>query len=211
MSSSVAPATLNEEQTMNSLAVSLATTPLPARANAYPMPLDTSFLETREALERTHPLQSAVAEAVESLRGRVLLVEDSDDDAMLFSRAVQKSGRDTEVYRASNVAEALALLAEITPSLITLDCNLKSENGLDLLRDIRKRNSLRAVPIVMLSGTESESDVQTAYELGANSFLRKPSTYDEYVEGVQSMLEYWLDKNCASLTPRSYVSCLWLA
>jgi two-component system, response regulator len=193
---------------MNSFAIARNGSPLALRPKIYAAPPDSNSLGFGSTPDLADPVTAAVANAFQSLRGHVLLVDDSDDDAMLFSRAVRMSGTLAEVHRASNSTEALSQLAEITPALIILDCDLQFENGLDLLRVIRSMRSLRNVPIVIFSGSDSVSDIQSAYELGANSFLRKPLYYDEYLDCVQSMLSYWLDQDCGAMTARSFVSCL---
>jgi CheY-like chemotaxis protein len=137
---------------------------------------------------------------------KLVLVEDSDDDAMLFILALRQSGRNVSAARAATAAEARQLLAGARPALIVLDCHLPGESGLDLLREIRSLQSFGRVPIVMMSGSESDSDVQAAYANGANSFLRKSPSYMEYMSCVNTLLEYWLDRNCTaglSKTPNS--------
>jgi CheY-like chemotaxis protein len=164
-------------------------------------------LEFRLVLGGPQLLQRAVAEATQVFAQHLLLVEDSDDDAELFARAVFEAGRDNEIHRVWNGGQAYALLNEFTPALIVLDCYLCEESGLEILRQMRSRDALQRVPIVMLSGTECDSDVQSAYANGANSFLRKPATYGDYVEGIRHMLEYWLDRNCTSLSAWTPASC----
>jgi two-component system response regulator len=134
-------------------------------------------------------------------RRTVVLVEDSDEDAMLFGRAIRKSGKNVVVRRASNARGARELLIGHRPALITLDCDLVGESGLDLLREIRSMESFSRVPVVMLSGSESDSDVLSAYTSGANSFLRKPVCCDEYVALVTLLVEYWLENNFVSVSP----------
>jgi CheY-like chemotaxis protein len=134
-------------------------------------------------------------------RRTVVLVEDSDEDAMLFARAIRKSGKDVIVRRAANCREARELLIGHRPALIALDCDLMGESGLDLLREIRSMESFAQVPVVMLSGTELDSDVLLAYAIGANSFLRKPVCCDKFVDLVTLLAVYWLENNFVSVLP----------
>lgn len=139
----------------------------------------------------------------------LVLVEDSDDDASLFLLALRKSGKNVRADRAANALQARQLLAGHRPALITLDCHLPGESGLDLLREIRSMESFRRIPVIMMSGTESERDVQSAYAAGANSFLRKPASCEEYLARVSLMLEYWLENNYTPLNPWMPPSCVW--
>jgi CheY-like chemotaxis protein len=140
----------------------------------------------------------------------LVLVEDSDEDALLFNHAVRKSGKNVTVSRAATGKQARQLLSEVPPALIALDCHLQGESGLQILREIRSRDSYRRVPVVMMSGTESDADIQSAYAFGANSFLRKPFLCEEYVDSVKMLLEYWLEKNCTSLLPHPLPHGVWL-
>ena len=131
---------------------------------------------------------------------RIVVVEDSDDDAELLAIGVRKSGHSVKVDRAGNVDEAYRLLRGSPPSLVLLDCHLSGESGLDILGEIRSRESYLRVPIVMLSGTESDADIESAYLLGANSFLRKSYSFEEYVGRIGLLLDYWLTQNCVNLS-----------
>jgi two-component system response regulator len=139
----------------------------------------------------------------------LVLVEDSDDDAFLFGLGVKRSGLDIETHRAKSLSEARGLLAGNRPSLVTLDCDLNGERGLDLLREIRTLESYRPVPVVMMSGSESSDDVRDAYTNGANSFLKKPFDCQRYVESVGALLEYWLEMNCPAPAAATLPSCAW--
>jgi DNA-binding response OmpR family regulator len=129
----------------------------------------------------------------------VLLVEDSDDDALIFARAVRKRSAPIVVYRATDVTGAREFLSTRRPDLIALDCHLPGIGGLEILRELRSNASLQRVPVVMMSGTNSDGDVAQAYANGANSFLMKPTGFDEYQKRVLSLLEYWLETNCTSI------------
>jgi two-component system response regulator len=134
---------------------------------------------------------------------QVFLLEDSDDDAAIFLRAVRGRSPNVVVNRATSVKQARFLLWDASPDLITLDYHLPDECGLNLLRDIRAHHRLRHVPVVILSGTENEDDVDAAYDLGANSFLKKPVSVEEYMDSVSLLASYWLDKNYRSALHRS--------
>jgi CheY-like chemotaxis protein len=184
--------------TVNEPIVRLTTTLKDIDGQRYRTATVTDRLAFRQIYKGSQPLPG---QPLPSCTHHLLLVEDSDDDALLFMRAVQRSGQGIKVHRATNVNQAREMLAEFAPALIALDCHLlRGESGLDILRELRGRKAFQTVPIVMLSGTESDLDVQAAYALGANSFVRKPNGYGEYMESVQLMLEYWLVKNCVSVS-----------
>jgi len=195
---------------VNNYSPNPATITVIGNGNRCPRLPGASSSELERTQDTSHILETAVSEAMEFFRARVLLVEDSDDEALLFWRAVLASGRDVDIHRATNILDARSFLAAFTPTLIILDCDLQSASCLDLLRDIRARKSFQSIPVVMLSSSESDTDIQPAYECGVNSFLRKPTGHDEYLECLQLLLEYWLDKNCVKFTPRWNSSCLWL-
>jgi DNA-binding response OmpR family regulator len=140
-----------------------------------------------------------VREGIGGNEKSLVLVEDSNDEARLFELAVQKSGKYVRAQRAASGSEARQLLAGQRPSLVVLDCNLPAESGLDLLKEIRSMESYHRVPIVMMSGTDSDDDVRSAYAHGANSFIPKPLSSVEYLSCINVLLEYWLEKNCTSL------------
>jgi DNA-binding response OmpR family regulator len=140
----------------------------------------------------------------------VVLVEDSDDDAMLFEMGVRDSGMCVKTHRARSVHEARELLAGNRPALVVVDFHLPGKCGLDLLRELRELESFRSVPIVMMSGTESENDMRAAFDHGANSFLRKPFDPEQYVKRVGQLVKYWLEVNCSPLVPGAMPSCVWL-
>jgi DNA-binding response OmpR family regulator len=134
-------------------------------------------------------------------RSRLVLVEDSDDDAMLVEWAVSRSGFDLELARASRGSDARELLDENATQLIVLDCGLPDMSGLELLASLRKDESFQRIPIVMMSGSEREQDIRSAYSLGANSFVKKPLDGEDYVAAVDALLCYWLGVNCSPAMP----------
>lgn len=130
---------------------------------------------------------------------RLLLVDDSDDDARLFVRAVERCDSAIKVERAACAAEARYLLSRSLPALIVLDRHLPDTGGIELLQEIRMKTALGRVPIVMMSGTEADGDVEAAYAYGINSFVRKPNSYEEYVGCVRRLVEYWCGINCTMI------------
>ncbi len=134
----------------------------------------------------------------------LLLVEDSDDDAALFARAVSQKRPEIVIERASHAEDARKVLLTRIPHLIVLDCDLPGVGGLELLRELRLDESLRRIPIVMMSGTRSDLDIELCYAFGASSFVSKPFDYREYMDLVVLVLDYWMLANRISLAAQQF-------
>lgn len=130
-----------------------------------------------------------------------MLVEDNLDDERLVVRAFRKAGIDEFVVartgeEALNVLEAQAKHAY--PSLVLLDLKLPKVNGLEVLRSMRQNEETRLVPVVVFTSSDEEGDILQCYELGANSYIRKPVDYESFMEAVQAVIAYWLGLNRAA-------------
>jgi two-component system response regulator len=127
--------------------------------------------------------------------GTILVVDDSPDDVALMLRALRKNGITNHVDIASDGEEALKYLFgdRAAPlSLVLLDINLPKVNGLDVLRQIRAHETTRRLPIVVLTTSNEERDIVETYDLGANSFVRKPVVFSDFLEAVRVLGRYWL-------------------
>lgn len=128
----------------------------------------------------------------------ILLVEDSPDDVLLTRRAFQKNHIRNAIVVATDGAEAIAhLLPEdgsegLHPALVLLDVKLPKVDGLEVLRRIRDDERTHHLPVVVLTTSNEERDILTSYRLGANSFLRKPVVFEEFVAAVNTLGVYWL-------------------
>jgi len=132
----------------------------------------------------------------------ILLVEDNPDDAALTLRAFQRSEIPNPVHVASDGLEAIDWLTERTleseprlPSLILLDLNMPRMDGFETLQRIRMNPKTRHVPVVVLTSSREDSDLTRAYALGANSYIRKPVDFREFVEVTRQLGRYWLALN----------------
>jgi CheY-like chemotaxis protein len=135
----------------------------------------------------------------------ILLVEDNPDDEALTLRAFKKSNLTNEIVVAHDGREALdylfgaGLYAErdtsVTPQLILLDLKLPKIDGLEVLRRIRGNDSTRLLPVVILTSSKEQEDLVRSYSLGANSYIRKPVDFNQFVGAVQQLGLYWLVLN----------------
>ena len=133
----------------------------------------------------------------------ILLVEDNQDDEELTLRALRKHKLANEVAVARDGVEALNYLftpvpggdARPLPQLVLLDLNLPLLSGLEVLQRIRAHERTRRLPVVILTSSAEEQDLIDGYNLGANSYIRKPVNFNEFIEGVRQLGLYWLVLN----------------
>ena len=138
-----------------------------------------------------------------STRGKfILLVEDNPDDVELTLRALAKNRIANEVVVVTDGQEALDWFfcegahtgrdPSDRPTLVLLDLKLPKVDGLEVLKHIRKDPRTRLLPVVMLTSSKEERDVIASYDLGANSYVRKPVDFSEFVEAARQLGLYWL-------------------
>jgi CheY-like chemotaxis protein len=135
----------------------------------------------------------------------ILLVEDNPDDELLAMRALRKNGIKGDVVVAHDGVEALDYLfgtgdhsdrdASFVPRLILLDLNLPRISGLEVLRRLRSDERTRLLPVVILSSSGEQQDMLDGYGLGANSYVRKPVDFEQFVKAVEQLKRYWLVLN----------------
>jgi two-component system response regulator len=133
--------------------------------------------------------------------GVILLIEDDEDDVMLTMRALEQNDIPNEVVVAADGEQALDRLfppdggEPLLPALILLDINIPKVGGLEVLRTIRADPSTRGLPVVMLTTSSEERDIIESYQLGANSYVRKPVSFSAFVEATRLLGLYWLRVN----------------
>lgn len=132
----------------------------------------------------------------------ILLVEDNPDDEALTLRAFRKNNVTNEVVVARDGAEALDYLfgtgtyanrdVTLLPQIVILDLKLPKIDGLEVLRRLRAVPQTRLLPVVILTSSNEERDRLEGYGLGANSYVRKPVDFAEFVDAVRQLGLYWL-------------------
>ena len=135
----------------------------------------------------------------------ILLVEDNPDDEALTLRALKKNNVKNEVVVARDGAEALEYLfgsgkfagrdASVIPQFVLLDLKLPKLDGLEVLRQLRADPRTKLLPVVILTTSNEERDRFAGYDLGANSYIRKPVDFDQFIEAVRQLGLYWLILN----------------
>lgn len=126
----------------------------------------------------------------------ILLVEDNPMDLDLTLRAFSKKKFSNEIQIARDGEEALAFFprweaGEATPAVILLDINLPKVNGLEVLRQLKTHERFRRIPVVVLTSSREDRDLQTAYDLGVNSYIEKPVNFSKFMEVVDHIELYW--------------------
>jgi two-component system, response regulator len=129
----------------------------------------------------------------------ILLVEDNSDDEQLTLRAMRQSEVPNIIRVARDGAEALDHLygpnSTRLPDLILLDLKLPKVSGLEVLQKIRSEPKTRSLPVVVLTSSDEERDIVESYNIGANSYIRKPVDFDEFIDAVRQLGVYWLTLN----------------
>jgi two-component system, response regulator len=135
----------------------------------------------------------------------ILLVEDNADDEKLTLRALKKNNIGNEVVVARDGAEAVDYLLGTgtnegkklneLPQVVLLDLKLPKLDGLEVLRRLRAHERTKLLPVVILTSSNEEQDRITGYALGANSYVRKPVDFNQFMEAARQLGLYWLVLN----------------
>ena len=130
---------------------------------------------------------------------KILLIEDSPDDVELTRLAFQQNRIANEIAVAASGDEALRCLfgddggrEPLDVSIVLLDLKLPKVSGIEVLRQIRANERTRFIPVIVLTSSDEQRDLVDSYRLGANSYVRKPVDYNEFVEAVRQLGIYWL-------------------
>ncbi len=127
---------------------------------------------------------------------QILLVEDSSDDVLLTRKALLRARIANELHVASDGEQAMRFLrdehAGPRPDLVLLDLNLPGMDGREVLEEIKRDPALRQIPVVVLTTSAEERDVVRAYDAHVNAYVTKPLSFDDFIEAVRSIENFWL-------------------
>lgn len=130
----------------------------------------------------------------------ILLVEDNPGDVRLVKEALTECGRQVELTITRDGERAIAMLQAVArgakedaPALILLDLNLPRKNGREVLAEIKNDPLLRAIPVIVFTASQAETDIQAAYELHANCYVPKPIDLDDFLRTIHSIIDFWLN------------------
>lgn len=133
----------------------------------------------------------------------ILLVEDSPEDFEATVRAFKKSGLKNPIVRCEDGDSALDYLfrrgpwadpeSSPRPGVILLDLNLPGTDGREVLQEIKKHEQLRHIPIIVLTTSNDDRDVEGCYQAGANSYVQKPVDMDGFIRAIERLNGYWFE------------------
>jgi len=140
---------------------------------------------------------------------KLLVVEDSPSDVRLIREALKETSPvPVEISVATDGVEALEHLRDaafdsaVTPDLVLLDLNLPRRNGREVLAEIKSSPQLRQIPVVVMTSSRADEDIEAAYRLNANCYVAKPSDLRDYVEVIRGIEDFWFSAATLPNQPR---------
>lgn len=137
-----------------------------------------------------------------TFESEVLLIEDNPNDAELTIRAVKKQGMGIKIHHVKDGEEAMNFLFDENRKVhmqqiakikvIFLDLKLPKIMGLEILRELKDNPHTSHIPVIILSSSREDSDINTAYHYGVNGYIVKPVIYEEYADAIQNAARFWL-------------------
>lgn len=128
------------------------------------------------------------------------MVENDADDILITRRAMNKAKIISRLIIVNDGEEALKFLRRegeyrdaALPSLILLDLKMPRVNGFEVLKELKKDEKLRVLPVIVFTSSERNEDVKLAYKLGCNSYVVKPVKFDEFIKVMEEIRRYWLE------------------
>lgn len=130
----------------------------------------------------------------------ILIAEDDADDRYLLEAAFKENGFNDTLYFVENGIKALEFLEGLQekdsgkdwPSLILLDLNMPKKDGREVLKEIKQSTIFKKIPVIVFSTTNNEMEMRRCYEMGANSYITKPSSFEGLIKTVAALRTYWL-------------------
>lgn len=132
-----------------------------------------------------------------NLKKNILLIEDNEADIRLMQEVLKEYAAEVEIVVARDGFHALEILCKHSlPSLIILDLNLPKKDGREVLAHIKSDDTLKSIPVIILTTSENERDIAHAYKLHANCYLAKPIDLDDFIRIITQIREFWLESIC---------------
>jgi CheY-like chemotaxis protein len=130
----------------------------------------------------------------------ILIAEDDADDRFLLQAAFEENGFTDKLHFVENGVEVLEYLTSLTvsekdkrfPRFILLDLNMPKKDGREVLRELKQHPELKKIPVVIFSTTNNEQEMRRCYELGANSYITKPNSFESLLKTVAALRSYWM-------------------
>lgn len=133
----------------------------------------------------------------------ILLVEDSPEDYEATVRALRRAGLHNPLFRCEDGQQALDFLYQRgefadpalapRPAIILLDLNLPGTDGHEVLRQVKGDERLKSIPVIVLTTSDDERDIQACYQKGANSYVTKPVSFEGLVQAIQRLKDFWIE------------------
>jgi two-component system response regulator len=129
----------------------------------------------------------------------ILIAEDDADDRFLLQAAFEENGFKDSLQFVENGVEALEFLHNLTnkedaalPRFILLDLNMPKKDGREVLKELKQHPQFKKIPVVIFSTTNNEQEMRRCYELGANSYITKPNSFEGLLKTVAALRSYWM-------------------
>ncbi|MEA2601294.1 MAG: hypothetical protein QOF89_2286 [Acidobacteriota bacterium] len=139
----------------------------------------------------------------ETLSQPILLVEDSPEDFETTERALRKSGLKNPIFRCADGDEALDFLhrrgrfvdpeTSPRPGVILLDLNLPGTDGREVLNEVKTDPNLKQIPVIVLTTSKDDRDIEVCYRCGANSYIQKPVDLEGFMRAIERLNDYWFE------------------
>jgi two-component system, response regulator len=130
----------------------------------------------------------------------IMLIEDSPEDVEATLRAFRRSGLHNEIVHCATGDEALERLhgrhpgeTVLRPGIILLDLNLPGTDGREVLAELKATEALKSIPVVVLTTSSDDRDVEACYRAGASSYIQKPVNMDGFLKAIQQLAGYWFE------------------
>lgn len=130
----------------------------------------------------------------------ILIAEDDADDRFLLQAAFEENGFSDKLHFVENGVEVIDFLSDLRqveqekklPRFILLDLNMPKKDGREVLKELKQHPELKKIPVVIFSTTNNEQEMRRCYELGANSYITKPNSFESLLKTVAALRSYWM-------------------